>query len=81
MQLEKACNSIKKIIVCLSNEKKTKEKHAIDIKLILFFCLFCKVFFTNLLYLEVDLNIYEINDYFNLEINPYKINEEEVLRI
>ena len=81
MQLQKACISIKKIIVCLSNEKKTKEKHAIDIKVILLFCLFCKVFLKNLLYLEIDLNIYEINDYFNLEINPYKINEEEVLRI
>lgn len=81
MQIEKAFRSIKKIIVCLSNEKRIKEKFTIDIKIIWFFCLFCKVFFTNLLYLEVDLNIYEINDYFNFEINPYKINEEEVLRI
>ena len=81
IQLDKAFRSIKKITVCLSNEKKTKEKYAIDIKIILFFCLFCKVFLINLLYLEVDLNIYEINEYFNLEINPYKINEEEVLRI
>jgi len=81
MQIEKAFRSIKKLIVCLSNEKRTKEKYTIDTKIILFFCLFCKVFYTNLLYLEVDLNIYEINEYFNLEINPYKINEEEVLRI
>lgn len=81
MQIEKAFRSIKKLIVCLSNEKRTKEKYTIDTKIILFFCLFCKVFYTNLLYLEVDLNIYEINEYFNSEINPYKINEEEVLRI
>ena len=81
MQIEKAFRSIKKLIVCLSNEKRTKEKYIIDTKIILFFCLFCKVFYTNLLYLEVDLNIYDINEYFNLEINPYKINEEEVLRI
>lgn len=81
MQIEKAFRSIKKLIVCLSNEKRTKEKYTIDTKIILFFCLFCKVFYTNLLYLEVDLNIYDINEYFNLEINPYKINEEEVLRI
>ena len=81
MQIEKAFKSIKKLIVCLSNEKRTKEKYTIDTKIILFFCLFCKVFYNNLLCLEVDLNIYEINDYFNLEINPYKINEEEVLRV
>ena len=44
------------------------------------FCLFFKGFFNNILQLSVDLNIYEINRYFNIEINPYKINEEQIIK-
>ena len=79
-------NNIKIITVCLSNEKdqnvsETKEKVILDLKVIQLFCLFFKAFFINILYFNIDLNIYEINNYFNSEINPYKIKENEVLKL
>jgi len=78
-------NFIKKINICLSNKNcknvaEMKEKYVIDIKVIQLFCLFFKAFFHNILMLTIDLNIYEINRFFNIEINPYHINEEQIIK-
>ena len=76
---------VKKITVCLSNEKsknilEIKNKCNIDINVIQLFSLFFKAFFGNLLYVSIDLNIYEINQYFHKEANTYKIKEGEILK-
>ena len=76
---------VKKITVCLSNEKsknisEIKNKCNIDINIIQLFSLFYKAFFGNLLYVSIDLNIYEINQYFHKEANTYKIKEGEILK-
>ena len=76
---------VKKITFCLSNEKsknilEIKDKCNIDINIIQLFSLFFKAFFANLLYVSIDLNIYEINQYFDKEANTYKIKEEEILK-
>ena len=76
---------VKKLTVCLSNEKsknilEIKNKCDIDINVIQLFSLFFKAFFTNLLYVSIDLNIYEINQYFDKEANTYKIKEAEILK-
>lgn len=80
--MDKAKN-IKVIKICLSNKNCSstmKEKITINIKAIQLFCLFFSALFTNLLIFEIDLNVYEINKYFNLEINPYKINTEQIAK-
>ena len=74
---------VKAINICLSNEKSKdildiKVKCKINISVIQLFCFFYKAFFKNLLELSIDLNIYEINRYFNKEINPYSITEKEI---
>ena len=76
---------VKKITVCLSNKKsknilEIKNKCNIDINVIQLFSLFFKAFFGNLLYVSIDLNIYEINQYFHKEANTYKIKEGEILK-
>lgn len=77
---------IKLIKFCLSNKnynnnyEEKKEQNNIDIYVIQLFCLFFHKFFDNTLIISIDLNIYEINNYFNLEINPYKIKEKEILK-
>ena len=78
-------NFIQKMNICLSNKnykniEQMKKKLVIDIKVIQLFCLFFKAFFHNLLMLSVDLDIYEINIFFNVEINPYHINEEQIIK-
>lgn len=81
--IEKAKN-IKTLRICLSNKNSTsimKDKIIISIKVIQLFCLFFNAFFSNLLIIELDLNVYEINKYFNLEINPYNINTEEISKV
>ena len=79
-------NFIKEINICISNEQSKFEISDrptinINISVIQLFCLFYKAFFKNLLGLLIDLNIYEINKYFNKVINPYNIKEEEILKI
>jgi len=77
---------IKLIKFCLSNKnynsnyEEKKEQNNIDIYVIQLFCLFFNTFFENILIITIDLNIYEINNYFNLEKNPYKIKEKEILK-
>lgn len=82
-QLIKKTNCIKQINICLSKEKinNIKErtfKSFINLYVIQLFCLFYKAFFENVLVLSIDLNIYEINTYFNKEKNPYLINQNEI---
>ena len=78
--------NIKKLDICLSNKnykniKDIKKKSLIDIKVIQLFCIFFKAFFKNALSLKIDLNIYEINEYFNNQINIYQINPEKIQEI
>lgn len=82
-QLITRYENVKNINIALSNKDRIKNKLncIIDINIIQLFCIFFKAFFKNVLTLTLDLNIYEINRYFNKEINPYKINEEEILRV
>ena len=84
-KLKEKSSFVKKINVCLSNKNirnasEIKEKNIIDINVIQLFCLFFKAFFTNLLVVSIDLNIYEINRFFDKEINLYKIKEDEILK-
>ena len=78
---------IKNINICLSNEKiidnieiKEIERCFVDINVIQLFCFFFKPFFKDMLNLSIDLNIYEINGYFNREISPYKIKKDEIIK-
>ena len=75
-KLVEKTNFVKILDVCLSD---TEKKEKIDIKVIQLFCFFYKAFFPNLLTISIDLNVYEINKYFDLEVNPYKIKEEKIL--
>ena len=84
-KLMEKSNFVKKINVCLSNKNarntsEIKEKNNLDINIIQLFCLFFKAFFPYLLVVSIDLNIYEINRYFDKEINLYKIKEDEILK-
>ena len=84
-KLKEKTSFVKKISVCLSdknirNASEIKEYINVDINIIQLFCLFFKAFFINLLYISIDLNIYEINKYFNNEVNLYKIKEDEIVR-
>ena len=82
--IEKLKN-IKTLKICLSNKdcyskSEIKNSEVIDLKVIQLFCFFFKAFFVNLLILDIDLNIYEINKYFNIMINPYKINPKKIIK-
>ena len=76
---------VKNLEICISSEKsidiseiKENERCFVDIKVIQLFCFFFKPFFADMLNISIDLNIHEINTYFNKEINPYKIKKEEI---
>ena len=78
--------NIKKLNICLSNKnynflKDKREKPVVDIKVVQLFSFFFKAFFKNALSLNIDLNIYEINQYFNNEINIYQINPQEIKKL
>ena len=80
--IEKTYN-IKTLSICLSNKKcqnAQTDKLMIDLKVVFLFCLFFKAFFYNLLILNIDLNSYEINNFFKTEINPYKINTKIIVK-
>ena len=78
-------DSIKQINICISekdfNILERKEENKINLFVIKLFMLFFKPFFKNVLTLNIDLNVYEINNYFDKECNPYKINEESILKL
>ena len=81
--IEKVKN-IKNLYICLSNKdckEVMKEKIRINIGVIALFCLFFKTFFINLLILNIDLNIYEINKFFNKDLIPYKMNIKRIVKL
>ena len=75
-------DSVKQINICISEKNKniseSKTKYDINIYAIELFMLFFQIFFKNILTLNIDLNIYEINNYFSKEMNPYKITENNI---
>ena len=77
--------SIKQMNICISEKNlnilEMKTRFEINIFVIKLFFLFFRVFFKNVLTLNIDLNIYEINNYFNKESNPYKIKEKRLLKL
>ena len=76
--------SIKNLNICLSNKdckEVMKEKVMVNIGVIALFCLFFKAFFINLLILNFDLNIYEINRFFNKDLIPYKMSIKRIVKI
>ena len=76
--------SIKNLNICLSNKdckEVMKEKVMVNIGVIALFCLFFKAFFINLLILNFDLNIYEINRFFNKDLIPYKMIIKRIVQI
>ena len=77
-------DSIKQLNICISDKKSNieiKNSNEIDLYVIKFFFLFFKNFFRNVLRLNIDLNIYEINNYLNKENNPYKIKENRIIKL
>jgi len=78
-------DSIKQMNICISEKKynilEMKTRNEINLYVIKLFILFFRAFFKNVLTLNIDLNIYEINNYFNKECNPYKIKENRVLKL
>ena len=79
--------SVKKINICLSkdfdefDEEKINSKSQIDINVVRLFGFFFKSFFPNVTFATIDLNIYPINNYFNNNQNPYKINEKNIIQL
>ena len=78
-------DSIKQMNICISEKNynilEMKTRNEINLNVIKLFILFFRAFFKNVLTLNIDLNIYEINNYFNKESNPYKIKENRVLKL
>ena len=78
-------DSIKQLNICISEKNinivEMKERKEINLHVIILFILFFRTFFKNILTLNIDLNIYEINNYFNKETNPYKIKEKRILKL
>ena len=78
-------NLIKQINICISEKNvnilEKKQRNEINLFAIRLFMIFFKAFFKNVLTLNIDLNIYEINNYFCKECNPYKIKEEKIVKL
>ena len=79
--------SIKKINICLSKDFEDMEeeqqisKCQIDVNVVRLFSFFLKSFFPSVTNAIVDLNIYPINNIFNNNQNPYKIKENNILKL
>ena len=84
-QLKNQLDSVKQINICISNKtanfNEVKNRYEINKFAIELFFMFFGAFFKNVLILNLDLNIYEINNYFNKESNPYKINENVIIKL
>ena len=83
-KIKSSMDSFKQINICISEKNydilEMKQRNEINLYVIKLFFLSFRIFFRNILYLNIDLNIYEINNYFNKECNPYKIKENRVLK-
>ena len=82
--LEKTKN-VKILSICLSDKNykqsySNKEKLNINLYVIQLFCYFFRAIFTNILVINIDLNIYEINKKYNTIQNPYWIKEDKILK-
>ena len=84
-QLKNQLDSVKQINICISdknaNFNEVKNRYEINKFAIELFFMFFGAFFKNVLLLNLDLNIYEINNYFNKESNPYNINENIIIKL
>ena len=78
-------DSVKQINICISDKNENfievKNKSEVNKFAIKLFFMFFKAFFKNVLYLHLDLNVYEINNYFNKESNPYNIKESTISKL
>ena len=92
IQVIKILNNVKVLNICLysgtndnyyNNRKKDKQNKSnvfyMDSKVVFFFSLFYKAFFKNIMYINFDLNIQPLDEYFCNNNNPYLVNEEQVL--
>ena len=90
MELE----SIKIVNVCLYKENEdlfpnNKNENKIDMngnykmdkKVVFYFSIFFSAIFKSVIGVTIDLNIKPIDDYFNNNINPYLINEDNILNL
>ena len=85
IKLKNYLDLVKIINICLSDKnanfieiKNVKNRIEVNKFVIKLFFMFFKAFFKNVLYLNLDLNVYEINNYFNKESNPYNIKETTI---
>ena len=73
--------------ICLNSEIKKRDKNTdvnkfkMDVKLIIFFSIFINAIFKSVLNVNIDLNIPPIDDYFKNNINPYLVNEEQIINL
>ena len=90
-------DSIKTINICLYKEneevftnilkkKNSKDlsnnyKFKMDEKIIIFFTIFFNALFKSVINFVIDLNIKPIDDYFKSNMNPYLINENQILEL
>ena len=78
-------DSVKEINICISNKLsnfiEVNNRSEINLFVVKLFLMFFKAFFKNVLFLNLDLNVYEINNYFNKESNPYNINGNMINKI
>jgi hypothetical protein len=78
-------DSVKEINICISNKLsnfiEVNNRSGINLFVVKLFLMFFKAFFKNVLFLNLDLNVYEINNYFNKESNPYNINGNMINKI
>ena len=92
MQVIKILNNVKILNICLysgtndnyyNNSKKDKHNKInefyMDSKVVFFFSLFYKAFFKSIMYINFDLNIQPLDEFFCKNDNPYLVNEEQVL--
>ena len=85
IKLKNSFDSVKQINICISDKKANfigiKNRSEVNKFVIKLFFMFFKAFFKNVLYLNLDLNVYEINNYFNKESNPYNIKESLISKL
>ena len=76
-------DTVKQLNISISEKNNfvVKKRNEINLYVVKLFLLFFRTFFNNVLTLNIDLNIYEINNYFNKESNPYKIKESKIIKI
>ena len=76
-------DTVKQLNISISEKNNfvVKKRNEINLYVVKLFLLFFRTFFNNVLTLSIDLNIYEINNYFNKESNPYKIKESKIIKI